>query len=249
MTSGQFDPVVLVFVVLPVLLLLMLAWGTAAASRRLGEPASAGQRRAALVVLAGAAWMATTWVIASSGVLKAWDRRPPPFAVMVVAIFALGFTIAFSPFGRRLATGLPLWILIASQSFRLPLELAMHGMYERGVMPVQMSYSGYNFDIVTGISAIVVAVLVKTRVGGARLAALWNIVGVALLANILGIAIASTPVFAAFGPEQLNVWVFEPPFVWLPAVMVLAALAGHLLVFRALAASHRSAAERLRMHG
>jgi hypothetical protein len=26
-----------------------------------------------------------------------------------------------------------------------------------------------------------------------------------------------------------------PPFVWLPAVMVLAALAGHLLIFRALA--------------
>jgi hypothetical protein len=25
-----------------------------------------------------------------------------------------------------------------------------------------------------------------------------------------------------------------PPFVWLPAVMVLAALAGHLIVFRAL---------------
>jgi hypothetical protein len=35
--------------------------------------------------------------------------------------------------------------------------------------------------------------------------------------------------------RDLNVWVMRPPFVWLPAVMVLAALAGHLLVFRALA--------------
>jgi heme exporter protein D len=33
-----------------------------------------------------------------------------------------------------------------------------------------------------------------------------------------------------------------PPFVWLPAVMVLAALAGHLLIFRAL--SHRKQAVR-----
>jgi len=30
------------------------------------------------------------------------------------------------------------------------------------------------------------------------------------------------------------VWITYPPFVWLPAVMVRAALAGHLLVFRAL---------------
>ena len=26
-------------------------------------------------------------------------------------------------------------------------------MYERGVMPVQMSYSGRNFDIITGLSS------------------------------------------------------------------------------------------------
>jgi len=31
--------------------------------------------------------------------------------------------------------------------------------------------------------------------------------------------------------------VMYPPFVWLPAVMVLAALAGHLLIFRAVESS------------
>jgi hypothetical protein len=54
-----------------------------------------------------------------------------------------------------------------------------------------------------------------------------------LLANIVTIAVASTPVFAAFGPDRLNTFVFHPPFVWLPAVMVLAALTGHLIVWRA----------------
>ena len=243
------DPAVLVFIVMPAVLVLMLAWGTAAASRRTGEPPGTGPRRAAVVVVAGAAWMAATWALAASGVLRQWDRRPPPFALLVAAIVALGFAIAFSSFGRRLATGLPLWILIASQAFRLPLELAMHAMYERGVMPAQMSYSGYNFDIVTGTSAILVAALVKAGIGGIRLAAVWNVVGLALLANIVGIAIASTPVFAAFGPDRLNVWVMDPPFVWLPAIMVLAALAGHLVVFRALAAARRRAEEQPTMHG
>ena len=37
-----------------------------------------------------------------------------------------------------------------------------------------------------------------------------------------------------FGPDLLNTLVMFPPFVWLPAVMVLMAFTGHLLVARAL---------------
>ena len=57
--------------------------------------------------------------------------------------------------------------------------------------------------------------------------------GLGLLVNVVTVAILSTPRFRYFGDDQLNVWVTYPHrFVWLPAVMVLAALAGHLLVFR-----------------
>ena len=54
----------------------------------------------------------------------------------------------------------------------------MHRMYERGVMPVQMSYCGLNFDILTGISApLLVAGLVYRGVAGRRLVRLWNVLG------------------------------------------------------------------------
>ena len=58
--------------------------------------------------------------------------------------------------------------------------------------------------------------------------------GLVLLVNIVVVAILSTPPFAAFGPARLNVFVTYPPFVWLPTVLVLAALAGHLVIFRAI---------------
>ena len=58
--------------------------------------------------------------------------------------------------------------------------------------------------------------------------------GLTLVELIVTVAILSTPRFAAFGPERLNLFVTYPPFVWLPAVLVLAALAGHLIIFRAL---------------
>jgi hypothetical protein len=47
------------------------------------------------------------------------------------------------------------------------------------------------------------------------------------------VAVLSTPVFAVFGSYRLNTFVTYVPFVWLPAVMVSAALAGHLIIARA----------------
>jgi hypothetical protein len=67
--------------------------------------------------------------------------------------------------------------------------------------------------------------------------AAWNVMGLVLLANVVIVAILATPRFAYFGEDNLNVWVTYPPFVWLPAVMVLAALAGHLVIFRAVRGS------------
>jgi hypothetical protein len=128
---------------------------------------------------------------------------------------------------------------VAAQSFRLPLELAMHAMYERGIMPLEMSYSGRNFDIVTGASAIIVALLVAAGRGGRRLVLSWNVLGLVLLGNVVTVAILGTPAIRYFGDDHLNVWVTYAPFVWLPAIMVLAALAGHLVIFRALRATVR----------
>jgi hypothetical protein len=229
------DPAVLTFVVLPLAIVGLFAWGTGAAWIRAGHAASA-RRAAAMAALAGWVWMGATHTAAESGVFRNWSATPPPFALLVVSIVTLAAAVTFSPLGRRLSTQLPLWTLVAVQSFRLPLEIAMHALVARGIMPEQMSYSGRNFDVVTGATAIVVAALVATGRGGRRLVAAWNVLGLALLVNIVTVAILSTPRFAVFGPDRLNVFVTYPPFVWLPAVLVLAALAGHLLIFRALSA-------------
>lgn len=231
------DVPVLAFVVIPLLLVAALTWGIVSASRRLGQPAAA-RRRALATSSIAVLWMGATWAAGTSGILRQWDATPPPFAFLVLGIVAGSFLIAWGPYGGLLARGLPLWVLIGIQGFRLPLELAMHAMYERGIMPEQMSYSGRNFDIVTGITALAVAAAIRSGVAPRWLAGAWNVLGLALLLNVVSIAILSTPRFAYFGADasRLNVWVTYPPFIWLPAVMVTAALAGHLLIFRALRA-------------
>jgi hypothetical protein len=52
------------------------------------------------------------------------------------------------------------------------------------------------------------------------------------------VAVLALPLFAAFGPEQLNVWVTRFPYVWM-AVMVGCALVGHVLLTRRLLSETR----------
>jgi hypothetical protein len=231
-SSGE--PAALAFVVIPMLLALCLSAGAAVAWLRSGARPSQARHIALRTLALTSVWMSATWMAAASGLLAEWKRTPPPFAVLIVLIIVIAVAIAFSPFGTRLARYLPLWALVGVQGFRLPLELAMHRMYERGIMPIEMSFSGRNFDIVTGATAFVVAALVLSGRGGPRLVLRWNLLGLALLTNVVIVAILGTPRIQYFGPQSVNVWVTFPPYVWLPAIMVPAALAGHLIIFRAL---------------
>jgi hypothetical protein len=230
------DPALFAFLIIPFGLLAALLWGTHVASRRLGEPEGVRRNAMLVTVAVSTVWMAATWRAAESGVFRLWNATPPPFALLVVGILCVTWALACTGYGRRLAHGLPLWALVGIQGFRLPLELAMHAMYERGIMPEQMSYSGFNFDIVTGATALVVAWLVSAGRIGPRLVLIWNVAGLLLVLNVVTIGILSTPRFGLFGDDRANVFVTYTPFVWLPAVMVLAALAGHLIIFRALSA-------------
>ena len=108
----------------------------------------------------------------------------------------------------------------------------MHRAYVEGVMPVQMSYSGQNYDILSGITAGVVGLWLAFGRVPRLVVAFWNFFGLVLLVNIVAIAILSTPLFRWFGDERLNVFITYPPFVWLPAILVPAALMGHILVWR-----------------
>ena len=78
---------------------------------------------------------------------------PPPIMLLLVAMLLVVTATFFSRVGARFTT-LPLWILVGSQVFRLPLELVMHRASDVGLMPVQMSFSGWNFDILSGLLAV-----------------------------------------------------------------------------------------------
>lgn len=217
---------------IPGLALLVLAL-VALAIRR----AAPAQPRAASRFSIGAAlWLAYSALLALGGLLADFDVDPPPFLLVVIPLLLLPVLLAFSRIGTALAERTPLAWLVGFHAFRLPLELVMHEAAREGTMPVQMTFTGANFDIVTGTGAVIVALLLAHGHAPRWLVWAWNALGSLLLLTIIAIAIASLPRFHAFGtePERLNTWVAYFPFVWLPAGLVGSALLGHLVLWRRL---------------
>jgi hypothetical protein len=231
------------FVVLAVAVLHWFYTSIPRAAMTCGDSLASARALRLRFIVAAVAWIAMTMGLAYAGVLARWERRPPPLMGVFLGIFVLGIVLARSAIGDRLARGLPLAALVGLQSFRFPLEVVMHAAYERGLMPIQMSYSGRNFDVLTGITAVILAAWLRFGHPPRAVVWAWNVMGVLLLANIVTVAVLSVPTFARFGstPDRLNTFVADPPFVLLPTVLVLTAWAGHLVVFRALSLRRPSA--------
>ena len=214
-------------------------------ARRSRIDAGAVRRRTVIAACLTLAWIAATGLAAARGALH--FSPPPTMLVLFVISFVGAVGLASSPLGRQLAIGLPLAALVGYQGFRVVVELLMHRAYIEGLMPVQMSYSGRNFDIVTGITALALGGWLVAGKPPRWLVLGWNTLGLALLANVVTIAVLSAPTpMRVFMNEPANVWITHAPWVWLPAVMVFAALGGHVLVYRRLLAEtapHAAAAD------
>lgn len=182
-----------------------------------------------------AAWLTFTAALAASGWLGEFDARPPHFFALMVPTALGALALAFSRFGAQLAEKLSWAGLLGFQVFRVPVEWVLAALAESGVAPPQMSWHGANFDVLTGLSAPLFAWLAARGWLGPRGTLAWNLMGLGLLANVVAIAILSTPTpLRVFSNEPANVFVARWPWVWLPAFLVVAALLGHLLAFRKL---------------
>lgn len=228
------------FHVIPLAVAAMLVAGVFVAYRTTGATPTRTWAAAAAMTIGLAGWMSGYYLAAQSGLLR-FDTWPPTMMLVVPVLIATAIGLGISPLGRRLALGLPLWVLVGSQAFRLPLELVMHEAYEVGLMPKQMSFSGLNFDILTGASAVVVSALLLTGRAGPRLVRAWNVIGTLLLVNVVTIALLSAPTpLRMFHNPPANTWITTAPYVWLPTVLVAFAILGHVVVYRRLLAMRSS---------
>jgi hypothetical protein len=214
----------------------------AAMAMAAGALVSAARRAGVGAAMAGAValWLAIVFGLARVGVFRRFDALPP--RVMVAAMACTAALVAFSrgAAGRRFVAAASLAGIAGLQCFRVPVEVALHALYTRELVPVQMTWSGRNFDVLVGLTAPFVALALHRGRIGLRALAAWHVASLAMLVNIVATAAMSFPgPLRRFHEGVSAAVVAEAPFVWLPAFLVPVAAASHLVSLLEIARSHR----------
>ena len=186
-----------------------------------------GKRRGLLFMLI--AWSVVQSFLALSGFYQLTDTFPPryilvlfPATIFIMVGLMPGYrTGLLRDRNRVLSTFL--------HAVRVPVEIVLLFLFVYKMVPELMTFEGRNFDILAGLTAPVIGLLVlKKRAGNGFLIA-WNTASLCLVSFILvnGLLSAELP-FQQFGFEQPNRAVNFFPFVLLPAVIVPIVLYTHL---------------------
>src|SRR5262249_44140890 len=133
-----------------------------------------------------AVWLGTLALIVKSEFVAASPM--PRLPLMFIAIMLVSVGAGVSRVGGWLASSVPLAALVGFQAFRLPLELILHAWANSGTIPETMTWTGRNWDIVSGVTAFVAAWFVGRSRGWGWLT---SIVGIALLVNVVRVAVLS----------------------------------------------------------
>ncbi len=181
-------------------------------------------------------WAALTSALALSGFFLKTDTLPPNFIVGIfptlIAIAALFFTKR----GRQFIDSINLKTLTYMNTVRVPVEIGLAMLFHSGVISVYQTFEGWNFDILSGLTAPIIAYLVFTKgtVGKTGLL-IWNFVCLGLLLTIISISILASPIpIQQIAFDQPNIGILYFPFHLLPMVLVPVVLLGHLVSIRRL---------------
>jgi hypothetical protein len=149
-----------------------------------------------------------------------------PLIMIGGVLVAVGLSV--SPVGREIGAKFSLPLLVGFQSFRFFLELILHHWAKLGTVPETMTWTGQNWDVVSGFLALVsIPFLSRSKI--LTWVVQWT--GFLLLLNVFRVVIYSSPFPFAWQLTHPLQLIFHFPYAFILPLFVMPALVGHLLVF------------------
>lgn len=177
-------------------------------------------------------WGATVTVASLSGFISNFEIFPLNAMPMLFIPLATTIILLFTADMKTLVSHLNVKVMTQLQAFRILVEIVLWLLFLQNLLPEQMTFEGRNFDILAGITALIAAHYFVTNRGWMIA---WNIFGLALLINIVAIALLSMPTaFRVFHNEPANTIVTHFPYVLLPTFLVPLAYILHFLSLKKL---------------
>ena len=186
-------------------------------------------------------WTILQSILALNGVFQDTEAMPP--RLMLFGIFPALLFIVFtflSAKGKSFIQRINLKTLTYFHSIRIAVELVLVLLFYQGVVSVYMTFEGTNFDLISGVTAPVVAWLAfRTTKINRKLLLWWNIICLLLLLNVMVTAVFAFPSpFQKLAFDQPNIAVLYFPFNLLPGVIVPLVLFGHFAAISRLVRSN-----------
>lgn len=181
-------------------------------------------------------WLILQTAVALTGFYTVSDTVPPRFLLLVLPPVLFIVAMFLTGKGRGYIDRVDIRTLTLIHTIRIPVEIVLFWLFIHKTVPQLMTFEGRNFDILSGLTAPLVYYFVFVKHLGGRIALLlWNFACLALLINIVVIAVLSAPFpFQKLAFDQPNIAVLYFPFIWLPCCIVPLVLFTHLASIRIL---------------
>ncbi len=158
---------------------------------------------------------------------------PPRVVLLIVLPAVIGIIYAT---GRKsflvVLKQTPLHLPVFLQSFRILVELLIYGAFLEGVFPERATFKGLNYDILVGLSAIIVGLLVLQNKFSPEMLLGWNIVSLLIL-SVTVYSFISTYYFTDYLLIQVGGKSFvDFPYLLLASVLLPIAIFLHVFSIR-----------------
>ena len=192
-----------------------------------------GTGRNKRVFFVSAIWIFFVCILALFDFFQNTDTVPPRFAIVLIGnIFIVVFVYLQL---KSVAQDFNYSMLV--HSLRIPVEIALYFLFLQKQVPEIMTFAGWNYDIMIGISALILflsSYILKAK-PSRKCMLLWNFLGLIFLINIVVIAVLSAPLpIQKLSFDQPNMAVLNFPYILLPSFIVPIVILTHFLSIKQL---------------
>jgi len=181
-------------------------------------------------------WTGIQVFLSLNGFYKVIDTIPPRFVLLIIPPIFLIIILFNTQKGKLFIDSLDIKVLSIIHTIRILVEIILFWLFMYKTIPVELTFEGRNFDIISGVTAPIVYYFgfIKQTLSK-KLIISWNIICIGLLLNVVLNSILSSPLlFQKFEFDQPNIAVLNFPFVFLPSLIVPIILFSHFVVIRRL---------------
>ncbi len=177
-------------------------------------------------------WFTYAFILSKIGVLQNLEL-PPRFPILLIlpAFLFIGIVL-FKHRNSKIINVIPSSWLIYYQGFRVFIELLFAATVAIGTLHPEVTFNGYNYDILFAFTAPVVAFLVfNKKVLSKKIALIWNYIGLGVIAFIIFLFITTIFIPSIWGSTQSLVPIefISFPYLLVPSFLMPSAIFMHIL--------------------